>query len=119
MGDPTIGEYISAAPLAWNGLVLVGTSGGEFGIRGRIMAYDALTGREVWRFNTVPTGKEVKIPEQLFYYRLRGGRIVEIRPEAIPGGAPQGILEQIGVEWPTLPGEGERRRDSRAPDARA
>jgi alcohol dehydrogenase (cytochrome c) len=59
VGAPTIGEYISAAPLAWNGLVVVGTSGGEFGIRGRIVAYDGLTGREVWRFNTVPIGKEV------------------------------------------------------------
>ncbi len=59
VGDPSVGEYISAAPLAWNGLILVGTSGGEFGIRGRIMAYDALTGREVWRFNTIPIGKEV------------------------------------------------------------
>lgn len=59
VGDPTIGEYIAAAPLAWNGLVIVGTSGGEFGIRGRIVAYDALSGREMWKFNTVPTGKEV------------------------------------------------------------
>jgi len=59
VGDASIGEYISAAPLAWNGLVLVGISGGEFGIRGRILAYDAQTGREVWRFNTVPVGKEV------------------------------------------------------------
>jgi alcohol dehydrogenase (cytochrome c) len=59
VGDAGIGEYISAAPLAWNGLVIVGISGGEFGIRGRILAYDALTGREVWRFNTIPVGKEV------------------------------------------------------------
>jgi len=59
VGDASVGEYISAAPLAWNGLVIVGTSGGEFGIRGRVMAYDALTGREVWRFNTIPVGKEV------------------------------------------------------------
>lgn len=59
VGDPSVGEYVSAAPLAWNGLILVGTSGGEFGIRGRILAYDALTGREVWRFNTIPIGKEV------------------------------------------------------------
>jgi alcohol dehydrogenase (cytochrome c) len=59
VGDPTIGEYISGAPLAWNGLVIVGLSGGEFGIRGRILAYDALTGREVWRFNTIPLDKEV------------------------------------------------------------
>jgi alcohol dehydrogenase (cytochrome c) len=58
VGDASLGEYISAAPLAWNGLVIVGLSGGEFGIRGRIIAYDALTGREVWRFNTIPMGKE-------------------------------------------------------------
>lgn len=53
-GDATLGEYISGAPLAWNGLVIAGLAGGEYGIRGRILAYDALTGREVWRFNTVP-----------------------------------------------------------------
>ncbi len=59
VGEPAVGEYISAAPIAWNGLVLVGISGGEFGIRGRILAYDALTGREVWRFHTIPIGNEV------------------------------------------------------------
>jgi PQQ-dependent dehydrogenase (methanol/ethanol family) len=59
VGDASLGEYISGAPLAWNGLVIVGLSGGEFGIRGRILAYDALTGREVWRFNTIPMGEEV------------------------------------------------------------
>jgi alcohol dehydrogenase (cytochrome c) len=59
VGEASIGEYVSGAPLAWNGLVIVGISGGEFGIRGRILAYDAMTGREVWRFNTIPIGKEV------------------------------------------------------------
>jgi alcohol dehydrogenase (cytochrome c) len=59
VGDATIGEYVAAAPVAWNGLVIVGISGGEFGIRGRILAYEAQTGREIWRFNTIPTGKEV------------------------------------------------------------
>ena len=58
VGDATIGEYVTSAPIAWNGLVIVGISGGEFGIRGRILAYDALTGREVWRFNTIPMGNE-------------------------------------------------------------
>jgi alcohol dehydrogenase (cytochrome c) len=57
-GDASIGEYVTSAPVAWNGLVIVGISGGEFGIRGRILAYDALTGREVWRFNTIPVGNE-------------------------------------------------------------
>ena len=59
VGDPTVGEYIASAPLAWNGLVIVGISGGEFGIRGRILAYDVMTGREMWRFDTIPVGKEV------------------------------------------------------------
>lgn len=58
VGDPTRGEFISAAPLAWNGLVFVGMAGSDWGIKGRVMAYDAETGREVWRFNTIPSGTE-------------------------------------------------------------
>jgi predicted ester cyclase len=41
------------------------------------------------------TGRQVKIPEHYFFYKLRGDQIVEIRPEPVPGGAPFGILEQI------------------------
>ena len=48
------------------------------------------------------TGKTVQIPWHYFYYRVRGDRIVEIRPEPVPGGAPRGILEQIGVAAPPL-----------------
>jgi SnoaL-like domain len=44
------------------------------------------------------TGKVVTIPEHFFFYRVRGDVLVEIRPEPVPGGAPRGILEQIGVE---------------------
>jgi alcohol dehydrogenase (cytochrome c) len=57
-GDGRLGEFISSAPVAWNGLVFVGIAGSEFGIGGRIFAFDAANGREVWRFNLVPTGKE-------------------------------------------------------------
>ena len=49
-----------------------------------------------------PTGKSVQIPEQHFFYTVRGDKIVAIRPEAIPGGAPAGILQQIGVESPPV-----------------
>jgi alcohol dehydrogenase (cytochrome c) len=59
VGEALSGELLSGAPVAWNGLVIAGIAGGEFGIRGRIMAFDALTGREVWRFYTIPVGKEV------------------------------------------------------------
>ncbi len=45
---------ITHAPLIIKDKVLVGVAGGEFGIRGFIGAYDSRTGREVWRFNTIP-----------------------------------------------------------------
>jgi len=56
--DSSYGEFLSAAPIAWNGLVFIGTAGSDWGIRGRMMAFDAESGREVWRFNTIPQGQE-------------------------------------------------------------
>lgn len=48
------------------------------------------------------TGRFVRIPEQRFYYRVAGGKLTVIRPDPIEGGAPKGILQQIGVEAPPL-----------------
>jgi quinohemoprotein ethanol dehydrogenase len=48
------GYSITNAPLYVDGMVITGISGGEFGIRGRVTAYDASTGKEVWRFYTIP-----------------------------------------------------------------
>lgn len=56
---PRLGEATSAAPLAWAGVVYMPIAGSEVGVRGRVMAYDAQTGRELWRFYTIPMGKEV------------------------------------------------------------
>ena len=42
------------APLIVKDKVIVGTAGGEYGIRGFIAAYDAATGNEAWRFYTIP-----------------------------------------------------------------
>ena len=53
------GYSITAAPLAIEGKIVVGVSGGEAGVRGFLDAYDAATGKRVWRFWTVPgTGEE-------------------------------------------------------------
>jgi quinohemoprotein ethanol dehydrogenase len=54
VGNWQQGYTITAAPLYYDGLVVTGVSGGEFSIRGRVQAYDAKTGKEVWRFHTVP-----------------------------------------------------------------
>jgi len=48
------GYSITLAPLAIKNMVIVGVSGGEYGIRGCIEAYDAVTGARKWRFYTVP-----------------------------------------------------------------
>jgi quinohemoprotein ethanol dehydrogenase len=53
-GDWQHGYTMTMAPLYYNGLVIVGVSGGEFGIRGSVTAYDARDGHLVWRFNTIP-----------------------------------------------------------------
>jgi alcohol dehydrogenase (cytochrome c) len=54
VGKADEGFSITSAPLAANGKILIGTGGGEFGIRGFIDAYDAATGNRAWRFYTIP-----------------------------------------------------------------
>ena len=48
------GFTLTHAPLYYNGMVIVGGSGGEFSLRGRVTAYDAKTGKQKWRFWTIP-----------------------------------------------------------------
>ena len=54
VADPRDGYTITVAPLVVRNLVIVGIAGGEFGIRGFLAAYDARTGKRVWRFDTIP-----------------------------------------------------------------
>ncbi|HYU79546.1 MAG TPA: PQQ-binding-like beta-propeller repeat protein, partial [Vicinamibacterales bacterium] len=58
VGDNPTGHAITAAPLVAEGKVIVGVSGGEAGIRGFLDAYDANTGKLVWRLHTVPSPGE-------------------------------------------------------------
>jgi alcohol dehydrogenase (cytochrome c) len=53
-GDPKQGYAFTHAPLIVKDKIIAGTAGGEFGVRGFIAAWDLNTGKEVWRFNTVP-----------------------------------------------------------------
>ena len=52
------GYYMTMAPLVEKGKVLVGVSGGEFGIRGFVAAFDAETGKPVWKTYTIPAPGE-------------------------------------------------------------
>ena len=58
VADYTAGYAITAAPLAIDGKIITGVAGGEFGIRGFVDAYDAQTGKQLWRFWTVPSPGE-------------------------------------------------------------
>jgi alcohol dehydrogenase (cytochrome c) len=59
VAQPELGESTSAVPLAWQNLVFMGVAGSDLGARGRVMAFDATTGQELWRFHTIPMGDEL------------------------------------------------------------
>jgi alcohol dehydrogenase (cytochrome c) len=54
VADYKTGHSITSAPLALDGKIVVGISGGEYGIRGFLDAYAPKTGERIWRFWTVP-----------------------------------------------------------------
>jgi PQQ-dependent dehydrogenase (methanol/ethanol family) len=59
IADPEKGYSETMAPVAVDGKVLIGTNGGEYGIRGFVKAFDANDGKLLWTFNTIPeTGHE-------------------------------------------------------------
>ena len=58
VADMEAAYALTLAPLAVKDKVIVGTSGGDYGIRGFIAAFDADTGEEAWRFYTIPAPGE-------------------------------------------------------------
>ena len=58
VADNKSGYYISLAPLIAGGKVMVGASGGEYGIRGFVAAFDTESGKEQWRTYTIPAPGE-------------------------------------------------------------
>jgi alcohol dehydrogenase (cytochrome c) len=54
VAEPAAGYVMTLAPLVIKDKVIVGVAGGENGIRGFVAAYDVRTGKEVWRFYTIP-----------------------------------------------------------------
>ena len=76
IADPNKSESVPAAPIAWNGLVFIGNAGGDFkGVKGRMYALDAKTGKIVWEFYLVP------------------------KAEGDPTRGPQGALPLNGSTW--------------------
>lgn len=58
-GDPQLGQTMTIAPLVVHDKVIVGISGGEYGVRGHLTAYDLNTGKLVWRANSVGPDSDI------------------------------------------------------------
>jgi lanthanide-dependent methanol dehydrogenase len=74
VGDINVGETTTMAPLAVKNLVLVGNSGGELGVRGKVVALDLATGKELWRAYNNGPDKDVLIGPDFkpFYAKDQG-----------------------------------------------
>ena len=56
--DYTQGSVITSPPVVAKNVIITGFGGGEYGVRGALVALDQSTGKEVWRTYTVPVGNE-------------------------------------------------------------
>ena len=122
VGDNPTGHSITAAPLIVDDKVIVGISGGEAGIRGFLDAYDAKTGKQIWRFWTVPSpgraGQRHVARRQLGPRRRRDLAHRLVRPGAeaavLGHGQPRSRLERRlaqGRQPLHVVAGGDRRRD--------
>jgi PQQ-dependent dehydrogenase (methanol/ethanol family) len=77
MGDLNRGETITMAPIVVKNKVLVGSSGGEMGVRGWIAALDLNTGKQLWRAYNVGPDSDMKVGPRFkpFYERDRGANL--------------------------------------------
>ena len=74
VANPNIGETLTMAPLIVKNHVFVGNAGGELGVRGKTVALDLATGKEVWRAYHTGPDKDVLIGPDFkpFYAKDRG-----------------------------------------------
>jgi len=82
------GETMTNAPMVVDDLVLTGISGGEFGVRGRITAFNMADGKEVWRTYSTGPDKDVGITENTLK-----------SPYASAQGKDLGVSTWQGDEW--------------------
>jgi quinohemoprotein ethanol dehydrogenase len=72
---PVGSDYsITGAPRIVKGMVLIGNGGGEYGVRGYLSAYDAETGKQVWRWYVVPGDPGKPLEDRSMELALRSWR---------------------------------------------
>jgi lanthanide-dependent methanol dehydrogenase len=87
LGDINLGESMTMAPIVAKGVVLVGNSGGEFGVRGWLAGLDAATGKVLWRAYGAGPDQDVLIGPNFkpFYADHRGKDL--------------GVSTWVGEQW--------------------
>nr|WP_240766751.1 methanol/ethanol family PQQ-dependent dehydrogenase [Paraburkholderia flava] len=90
-GNPKAGETNTNAPHVFGDKVLTGISGGEFGVRGRLIAYDIKTGKPAWTaYSTGPDKDMLMDPDKTMTYT--DGKMV-------PVGADSSLKTWKGDQW--------------------
>lgn len=90
IADSAKGESVPAAPIAWNGLVFIGNAGGDnYGVKGRMYALEAATGRIAWEFYLVPREhpRDIKTAAIESHEKARAATWGNERDVPIAGGA--------------------------------
>ena len=90
-GDPKIGETNTNAPHVFKDKVITGISGGEFGVRGRLIAYDLKTGKKLWTAWSTGPDKELLVDPQKTMTWTKG--------KMAPIGADSSIKTWKGEQW--------------------
>ena len=90
MGDVELGETITMAPIIVKGKVIVGSSGGEMGVRGWLGALDAKTGKLLWRAYNDGPDKEMLIDSTFkpFYDHDKGTNLANLHLT---------LLDRVGI----------------------
>ncbi|MCC8403151.1 methanol/ethanol family PQQ-dependent dehydrogenase [Paraburkholderia sp. MMS20-SJTN17] len=90
-GNPKAGETNTNAPHVFGDKVLTGISGGEFGVRGRLVAYDIKTGKPVWTaYSTGPDNEMLLDPQKTMTYS---------NGQMVPVGADSSLKSWKGDQW--------------------
>jgi alcohol dehydrogenase (cytochrome c) len=58
VGNGNKGEFLSSAPIVWNGTVYEGVAGADWGVMGRMFAFDPANGKVKWTFTTIASGND-------------------------------------------------------------
>jgi alcohol dehydrogenase (cytochrome c) len=111
IADYKLGYSMTVAPLAIDGKIVVGVSGGEAGIRGFVDAYDAKTGKQAWRFWTIPgpgepgheTWSRRTGARNVVRRKLENGRWLDLGHRRLRSRPETGVLGRrqsgAGLEW--------------------